>query len=123
MSEQKVVKIKSLCKYNGHNIKANSSVDLNLKFSYDELTNYIKLLSLLNENIEIAVKIEEDEVQILGVFMLKELKVDHDGESVIKFNSMIDHIEADILNTLVGKMFKIMFKANIEIEDDGEEDV
>jgi hypothetical protein len=121
--EQKVVKFKSVCKYNGHNIKANSSVDLNLKFAYDELTNYIKLLSLLNENIDVSVKIEDDAVQMLGVFMLKELKVDHDGESIVKFNSMIDHVEADMLNTLVGKTFRVMFKANVEAEDEGDEDV
>lgn len=111
----KELKTKSLAKYNGHSFKQNKAVDLGLKFSYEELPNYIKLIQFLNENITIKVKRPDKEGQILGTFMVKEIKIDHDGEGQVKFNSMLDFVEADEINTLVGdELFKVAFKATTE---------
>ena len=117
--KQKEVVIKSICSYNGHNIKPNSSVDISFKFKYDELVNYIRLVQLLNENINIVVKIGDEKPKKLGIFRLKEIKIDDDGEAVIKFNSSLDYVEADNLNGLVNEILKVAFKASIE--DKGEE--
>ncbi len=119
----KELKTRSLAKYNGHSIKTNKAVDLGLKFSYEELTNYIKLIQFLNENVTITIKRGDQKPQRLGTFMVKEIKIDHDGEGILKFNSMMDHIEPDELNTLVGEdLFKVMFEATTEAADDGDGD-
>lgn len=120
----KTVKIASMCKYNGHNIRANKSVDLSLKFSYEELPNYIKVIQLLNENVSIVVKVGDNKPSKLGIFMVKEIKIDHDGEGLLKFNSMLDHVEANEINELVGADYiKIRFDAEIEdIQEEDEED-
>ena len=121
MSE-KIVKIKTLGKYNGHNITNNKAVNLTLIFAYDELPNYIQLIQLLNENVDIAAKIGDDKAMRLGSFMIKEIKVDHDGQGIIKFNSLMDAVEADSLNHLVGETFQVMFKAEVELEEDEEDE-
>jgi hypothetical protein len=115
----KATKVKSLAKYNGHSIKNNKSVDLGMVFAYEELPNYIKLIQFLNENISINVKVEDQESLALGTFMIKEIKVDHDGQGIIKFNSLMDHVEAQNINEIVGATFKVVFKA--EIEEAGED--
>lgn len=118
----KIVKIKGIAKYNGHNIKANSSVDLNLLFNYDELPNYIQLIQLLNENVDISVKVEAEDPRRLGSFMINSINIDHDGQGKVRFNSLLDHVEAGSINDIVGKVFKVNMKAMIETEDEESED-
>ena len=120
----KELKTRSLAKYNGHSIKTNKAVDLGFRFSYEELPNYIKLIQFLNENVTVVIKQGDNKPQNLGTFMVKEIKIDHDGEGQVKFNSMIDYIEPDELNTLVGSdIFKVIFKAvSEEIDDEVEDD-
>lgn len=113
------VKVKGIARYNGHNIKANGSVDFGLKFDYGELTNCVKLLQLLNENITIAAKVN-GEVRKLGMFMVKSINFSGDGECIAKFNSTLDYVESNNLNNLSGEILNMMFKA--EIEEEGEEE-
>jgi len=122
VAEVRKVDIKTVCKYNGHSIKANEAVDLSLKFGYDQLVNYIQLVQLLNENINIISKIGDSKPIKLGIYTLKEVKIDNDGEAVIKFNSTLSYVEADNLNKLAGEMLKVRFKADVEIENDGEDE-
>jgi len=117
VAEKEVIKLKTIGTYNGHNIKANKSVDLSLKMKYSELTNYIQLVQLLNENVAIMAKIGEEKAQKLGMFMIKEIRIDHDGEGIVKFNSTLDYVEADNLNGLAGEILKLMFQAEVELED------
>ncbi|MCX7924157.1 MAG: hypothetical protein N3B21_19435 [Clostridia bacterium] len=119
----KEIKVRSLAKYNGHSLKNNKAVDLGLKFAYEELPNYIKLIQFLNENTTITIKRGNNPPQKLGIFMVKEIKIDHDGEGVVKFNSQLDHVEADEITTIVGdEIFKVMFEAKAEeVEEDGDE--
>lgn len=121
----KELKTKAVAKYNGHSIKNNKAVDLGMKFAYSELPNYIKLIQFLNENITIMIKRGDAKPQNLGTFMVKEIKIDHDGEGIVKFNSMLDHVEADELNTMVGEdIFQVRFEATTEAtdEEDGDDD-
>lgn len=116
--EEKVV-IKSIAKYNGHNVRANKSVDISFKFNYDELSKYITLVQLLNENVKIVVKQPNEKAEVLGIFMIKDLRIDHDGVGTIKFNSMTDQSEVQLLHHLVGdEPFKIKFIALIELEEE-----
>lgn len=118
----KKVEIKAVGKYNGHNIKPNKSVDIAFKFDYSEMVNYIQLLQLLNENVMIGLKTGNDAKPVkMGMFMIKEVRVDNDGEGLIKFNSSLDYIEPESFNGIAGEILQIFFRASVEVEkDDGE---
>lgn len=116
MAEQKLIRFKAIGTYHGHSVRNNNSVDLSFKFGYDELVNSIKLIQLLNENISISAKAGDHKPFSLGVFMIKDIKVDHDGQVVAKFNSQTDYVELDNFKYLVGELVKLMFQAKIEIE-------
>jgi hypothetical protein len=123
---KKMIKIKSMGKYNGHSFGANGAVTLKLKFSYEELTNYyIKLPLLRSENTAAYAKIEDGDILSLGTFMFKNYAMDHDGEGTITFGSLYDHVEAENLNALVAdkeKLIKFLFKAEVEDEESEEEE-
>ena len=61
----------------------------------------------------------------LGMFRIKQITVDGDGESTIKFNGLNDYIEMDNLNILPtngdeNKMFTVMMEADVEEEDESD---
>lgn len=118
----KEVSVKVVGKYHGHNIKPNKSVDLTFVVAYDELTNYIKLVQMLNENVTIFSKLNSEKPKRLGMFMIKAINIDHDGQGTLKFNSQFDYVEADNLNRLIGEQLQIMFKATIECEEEEDDE-
>lgn len=118
------IKVKSIVRYGGHSLSANGSVNLTLKSAYSELTNTIKLMQMLNNDVEIRAKIPGGNPMKLGIFRIKQIVIDGDGESVLKFNGLNDYIEMDNLNLLPlnsddNKEFVVMMAA--EIEEEGEE--
>lgn len=118
------IKVKSIVRYGGHSLSANGSVNLILKSAYSELTNTIKLMQMLNNDVEIRAKIPGGNPMKLGIFRIKQIVIDGDGESVLKFNGLNDYIEMDNLNLLPlnsdeNKEFVVMMAA--EIEEEGEE--
>ena len=121
------VKVKEIVKYGGHNLSANGSVNLTLRASYSELTSTIQLMQMLNNDVNIKAKIPGEKVMKLGFFRIKDIRIDGDGESIIKFNGLNDYIEMDNLNLLPVKgseneEFAVLMDAEIEIEAEGEED-
>lgn len=123
-----IIKVKEVVKYKGHSLSANGSVNFNLKASYSELTNTIKLMQMLNNDVIIKAKIPSGSPMKLGMFRVKQIIIDGDGESTIKFNGLNDYIEMDNLNLLPlnnedNKEFVVLMEAEIEEEDeeDGEE--
>lgn len=119
---EKEVKIKSVCKYNGHNVKASKVVDLSLKFNYDELVNYVQTIQMLNENITVKVMVDGKGFK-LGTFLIKEIKIDGDGEGTIKMASSMDHIDAAAINSIViSEAFRVMFEATISSDEQEEVD-
>lgn len=121
-----ILKVKEIVSYNGHNLSANGSVNLNLKAAYSELTNTIKTMQMLNNDITIKAKIPGSKSMKLGLFRIKDIKIDGDGESVIKFNGLNDYIEMDNLNSLPlntnePKEFAILLTADIMDEEVSEE--
>ena len=121
------VKVKEIVKYGGHNLSANGSVNLTLRASYSELTSTIQLMQMLNNDVNIKAKIPGEKVMKLGFFRIKDIRIDGDGESIIKFNGLNDYIEMDNLNLLPvngseNEEFAVLMDAEIEIEEEGEED-
>ena len=122
------IKVKEIVSYKGHSISANGAVNFTVKAMYSQLTNTIKLMQLLNNDVTIKAKLPEEKPMKLGSFRLKQITVDGDGESSIKFNGVVDYIEVDNLNLLPlnnseSKEFTVLFESDIEIEEDaGEEE-
>lgn len=126
MSEM-VVKVKEVVKYGGHSLSANGSVNFTLKASYSELTNTIQMMQMLNNDVIIKAKLPAGKPMKLGMFRIKQIVVDGDGESTLKFNGLNDYIEMDNLNLLPlnsdeNKEFVILMEAEIEVEEEEGED-
>ena len=122
-----IIKVKEVVKYGGHSLSANGAVNFTLKAAYSELTNSIKLMQMLNNDVNIKAKVPGDKPMRLGIFRVKQIIVDGDGESVLKFNGLNDYIEMDNLNMLPlsdsdTKDFVVLMEAEIEKEDDEEYD-
>ena len=119
--------IKEVVRYDGHNVSANGSVNFNLKAGYSELVNTINVLQMLNNDVNIKAKIPGHKVMKLGIFRVKQVVIDGDGESKLKFNGLNDYIEMDNLNLLPlnsddNKEFVVLMEAEIEEEDNEEDD-
>lgn len=118
----KNIKVKEVVVYNGHNLSANGSVNLTLNAMYSELVNTIKIMQMLNNDVIIKAKIPNEKPMKLGTFRIKQIVIDGDGESKLKFNSVSDFVEMDNLNQLPlntddNKLFTILLEANIEEEE------
>lgn len=117
-------KVKTVARYAGHSLNQNGSVNLTFKCDYSELTEYIQLIQMLNNDVNIGVRIAGEKPLKLGMFRIKEIKIDGDGEGTLKFNSTNDFVEVNNLNKIVVKEpFQVMFVAKIEIEEEDDEEV
>ena len=122
-----IIKIKEVVTYGGHSLSANGSVNLTLKAAYSELSKSIQAMQMLNNDIDIKAKMPGANAIKLGSFRIKQIVVDGDGESVLKFNGLNDYIEMDNLNLLPlnsddNKEFAVLLAAEIEEEEGGEDD-
>lgn len=120
------IKVKEVVEYKGHSLSANGSVNFTLKAQYSELTKTIQLMQMLNNDVSIKAKVPGGSPMKLGFFRVKQIVIDGDGESVIKFNGLNDYIEMDNLNLLPlstdeNKQFVVLMEAEIEEEEDGKE--
>lgn len=125
MSET-IVKVKEVVKYGGHSLSANGSVNFTLKASYSELTNTIQTMQMLNNDVNIKAKLPGGKPMKLGMFRVKQIVVDGDGESTLKFNGLNDYIEMDNLNLLPlnnddNKEFVVLMEAEVELEEGEDE--
>ena len=120
----KEVSVKLVSMYDGHSIKQNGNVDLKLGCEYSELPNYVQLVQMLNNDINVAVKLPGDKKPIkIGMFRLKQLNVSHDGSAKISFSSTNDFVEVNELNRLVtDERFAVRCDSKIEIDDEEGED-
>ena len=115
------IKVKEVVGSKGHNISANGSVNLTLCADYSELKNTIMAMQMLNNDVKIKAKLPGSSPIKLGTFRIRDIRVDGDGESTIKFNGLNDYIEMDNLNVLVtNERFNVMFEAEIEEENEEE---
>lgn len=120
------IKVKEVVEYKGHSLSANGSVNFTLKAQYSELTKTIQLMQMLNNDVSIKAKVPGGSPMKLGFFRVKQIVIDGDGESIIKFNGLNDYIEMDNLNLLPlntdeNKHFVVLMEAEIEEEEDGKE--
>ena len=121
-----IIKVKQVVKYDGHSLSSNGSVNFKSRANYSELVNSIKLMQMLNNDVAIKVKIPGSKVMKLGIFRIKQIVIDGDGESKITFNGLNDFIEMDNLNLLPLKNseetneFQVLYESNVEDEENEE---
>lgn len=121
---EKQVKVITEGVYVSHGVKKNKSIDLVIKAPYSELRNYIQTIQMLNENVDVSVKIGSDKPVLLGSFMISNINVDNDGEGKVRLNSQLDFVNANEINTLASRSdepLKVLFKCKIDSEDESEE--
>ena len=116
------INVKEVVKYGGHSLKANGSVDLVLKAEYSELVNTIKVTQMLNNDVSIKAKVNGKPTN-LGIFRIKSININGDGESKLAFNGLSDFVEMDNLNTLplnteTVSSFQVMFNCSVDLEED-----
>ena len=121
----KKVVISEFVSYSGHNVSANGVVNLTLIARYSELTNTIQAMQLLNEDIKIKARLGSSKPMMLGIFRIKNIMVDGDGESKIKLASSRDSVELDNINALPfsnedNSEFAIRMEATVEEADEAE---
>lgn len=114
------IKLRMRGKYSGHNIKANGVINLNFNFDYTELVTVIPLVQMLNNTVDLIARVEKNTIK-LGEFMLNQVKINHDGTSNVRFNAIVDNVDADNLNRLYGDEVQIQAMADIELEDEDNE--
>ena len=121
----KKVVISEFVSYSGHNVSANGVVNLTLLAKYGELTNTIQAMQLLNEDIKMKARLGSSKPMLLGIFRIKNIMVDGDGESKIKLASTRDAVELDNINALPfsnedNSEFMIRMEATVEEADEAE---
>lgn len=115
------IDVKEVVNYKGHSIKANGNVDLSFSAMYSEITNSIKCLQMLNNDVNVFVRMPNEKPFPLGMYRIKEVKFDDDGESTIKFNSIDTSVELDNLSRVItSDQFQIRMIAEVELESKNE---
>lgn len=123
----KKLKVMQVVTYGGHSLSSNGSVSLTLKAEYSELTKTIQVIQMLNEDVAVKAKLVGQKPMKLGSFKIKDIKIDGDGESVLKFAGISDYVEMDNLNLLPlaneeNKLFQILLECETEATDEGNEE-
>lgn len=123
----KNVRIKDVVKYGGHKQSANGSVNLTLIAAYGELVHTIEASQLLNNDIFVKFKLPGMKAEKLGMFRIKQLVIDGDGESKINLNGLSDYIEMDKLSMLPLRTdetpeFNVLLEADVELEGGDDDD-
>ena len=84
-------------------------------------------MQMLNEDIKIKARLGSEKPMMLGTFRIKNIVIDGDGESKIKFASDRDSVELDNMNKLPfanedNSEFMIRMEANIEEDENKDEE-
>lgn len=117
------ISIKEVVSYKGHSVKANGNVDISFSAMYGEITNSINVLQLLNNDVVIIAKMPGSKPVKLGSFNVRNVLFDGDGESVLKFTSLVDFVEMDSLNKIISQEnFIIKMESDIEMEGDDKDE-
>lgn len=116
------IEVKEVVNYKGHSVRANGSVDLTFSAMYDEAANSMKCLQMLNNDVIIIAKLPNEKPIRLGMFRIKSVNFDGDGESTLKFNSIDMNCEMDSFNKIITNE-KFQIKMSAEIEEENEDEV
>lgn len=117
------IKVKEVVKFGGNSLSKNGSVNINFEARYSELVESVKVLQMLNCDVNIKAKLPGEKAMMLGVFRVKQIQFDDDGDSKLRFNGLRDFVEFGNINKLPlstdeTSEFQILMVADVEEEDD-----
>lgn len=116
------IKVMAVAQYKGYSLSENGSVNLSLDFKYDQLVNVIQMTQMFSNDVVVTVKRPGIKSLKLGMFRIKSIVIDGDGESRVKLNGLNDYVEVGNLNDIVTKeFFQVRFVADIESEETSDE--
>lgn len=115
----KKVKAQGAMRYAGHSKKANGIVTLNLVARYGEMVNSIQTLQMLNNDVVVDADMPDGSSKHLGMFRIKNVKFDGDGESKISLVSdgycvFPENIEGLPLSIDENNEFTVLFSCDVE---------
>lgn len=112
------IKVKIECTFDGHSIKRNGDIDLRFKAPYSEIAKSASLVRMINCNIGVHARVNNEKPEFLGTFYLNKLSFDHDGESKMVFNTELDSSEFDNFKSLFTPDAVIILLCKAVIEDE-----
>lgn len=117
-----LIKINTIASYKGHSVKANGTIDITFSCMYSEITKSIEVLQLLNNDVKIMAKLPATKPTKLGTFNVKSVSFDGDGKSVLKFNSLVEFVEMESINSIISQEnFQLRLEADVEMEEEEED--
>lgn len=121
----KDISIQQVVRYGGHSITRAGLAAVVFVADWSELVGTIQTLQTLGEDVTIGVKVAGRKAEKLGVFKVKSITTNAEGVSKLKFEALRDQVETDVLDGLPlmhddVPVFKVMYKATIEVEDEEE---
>lgn len=120
---EKEMKLKSPVVFKGLLVSPSKVVTLKVSLRYDEIMTSINLLSGLNSDINIMAKIGDKKPCNLGTFTIGSIGFDKDGNATVPFKSMVENVNlVQICNMVDEEYIQLMFKALLELPDNGEVD-
>lgn len=117
------ITIKEVVNYKGHSVKTNGNLDVSFTAMYDQITKSIEVLQLLNNDVTLTAKLPGAKPVKLGVFNVKNVIFDGDGESTLKFNTLTDYVEMNNINSIITQdSFQLKLESDVELENVEEEE-
>lgn len=118
----KTIKLKGISKFVGMNISANKIITLNVVMGYEEIVTSIQLLQGLNNDITVFAKLGIGKAKSLGMFTVNSVNFDRDGNAKVSLKSMVSNVELENIIEIIDneEILQLLFKAIIELPDNGE---
>ena len=78
------IKVKEFMSCRGHSVNGRGIVNLTMVGKYSEMVSSIKLLQMLSNDIMVKARVAGSKPMKLGMFKIKSLNFNGDGESVLR---------------------------------------
>ena len=121
----KKISVKTFATYKAHSVNAKGVVKLTVSIAYTDLSDAVKLLQLLNGDVNVKAKFGNEKPIKIGSFQIDKFVVDRDGNVKLTFNSSTDYVELDMIANLItddDSTFVLGCDGEVELEDDVKEE-
>lgn len=121
----KKISVKTFANYKAHSVNGKGVVKLTVSIAYADLSDAVKLLQLLNSDVNVRTKFGNEKPIKIGTFKIDKFAVDRDGNVKLTFNSFTDYVNLGMIANLITEddaTFVLGCDGEIEIEDDVKEE-
>lgn len=121
----KKISVKTFANYKAHSVNGKGVVKLTVSIAYVDLSDAVKLLQLLNSDVNVRAKFGNEKPFKIGIFKIDKFAVDRDGNVKVTFNSFTDYVEMNVIVKLITEndsTFVLGCDGEVEFEDDVKEE-